>query len=313
MLGKDLLGIRETEPEDILQILDTASGMKKLLTQNLKKLPHLQGRTVTTLFYENSTRTRCSFELAAKYLGAGTMNVSVSTSSVQKGETLIDTGRTLDAMKNDVIVIRHSMGGAPRLLARNVRASVINAGDGMNEHPTQALLDFFTMREAFGSFRGLKVAILGDITHSRVAKSNLYGLVKLGAEVVLYAPGTMIPQGIDRMGAKIAKNKREALAGANVVMGLRIQLERMQGGLFPSLSEYNLYYGVDEEDLRLADPGCVVMHPGPVNRGVELTSEVIDAENSLINEQVLNGVAVRMALLFLLCRQKGEKNGENTH
>lgn len=308
MLGKDLLGIRETEPEDILRILDTASGMKKLLTQNLKKLPHLQGRTVTTLFYENSTRTRCSFELAAKYLGAGTMNVSVSTSSVQKGETLIDTGRTLDAMKNDVIVIRHPMGGAPRLLAKNVRASVINGGDGMNEHPTQALLDFYTMRETFGSFKGLKVAILGDITHSRVAKSNLFGLVKLGAEVVMYAPGTMIPQGIDRMGAKLAKSKEEALAGANVVMGLRIQLERMQGGLFPSLSEYNLFYGVNEEDLRLADPGCIVMHPGPVNRGVELTSEVIDAESSRINEQVLNGVAVRMALLFLLCRQKGEKN-----
>ena len=309
MLGKDLLGMYETSAEDITAILDTAVGMKKLLTQNLKKLPHLQGRTVTTLFYENSTRTRCSFELAAKYLGAGTVNVSASSSSVQKGETLIDTGRTLDAMKNDVIVIRHPMGGAPHLLARNVKASVINGGDGMNEHPTQALLDFYTMREKFGSFKGLKVAILGDILHSRVAKSNLFGLVKLGAEVTMFAPATMLPQGIERLGAKVAKSRGEAIAGANVVMGLRIQLERMQGGLFPSLSEYNKYFGVGEEELKGADKDHIVMHPGPVNRGVEFTSAVIDGESSLIEEQVLNGVAVRMALLFLLCknRQGGEK------
>ena len=309
MLGKDLLGLYETSAEDITAILDTAVGMKKLLTQNLKKLPHLQGRTVTTLFYENSTRTRCSFELAAKYLGAGTVNVSASSSSVQKGETLIDTGRTLDAMKNDVIVIRHPMGGAPHLLARNVKASVINGGDGMNEHPTQALLDFYTMREKFGSFKGLKVAILGDILHSRVAKSNLFGLVKLGAEVTMFAPATMLPQGIERLGAKVAKSREEAIAGANVVMGLRIQLERMQGGLFPSLSEYNKYFGVGEEELKGAEKDHIVMHPGPVNRGVEFTSAVIDGESSLIEEQVLNGVAVRMALLFLLCknRQGGEK------
>ena len=244
MLGKDLLGLYDASKEDILSILDTAVGMKKLLTQNLKKLPHLQGRTVTTLFYENSTRTRCSFELAAKYLGAGTVNVSASSSSVQKGETLIDTGYTLDAMKNDVIVIRHPMGGAPHILARHVKASVVNGGDGMNEHPTQALLDFYTMREKFGDFKGLKVAILGDIKHSRVAKSNLFGLTKLGAEVSMYAPATLLPQGIDRLGAKVARSREEALSGADVVMGLRIQLERMQGGLFPSLSEYNRYYGV---------------------------------------------------------------------
>ena len=310
MLGKDLLGLRDTSAEDIMLILDTAVGMKKLLTQNLKKLPHLQGRTVTTLFYENSTRTRCSFELAAKYLGAGTVNISASSSSVQKGETLIDTGRTLDAMKNDVIVIRHPMGGAPRLLAQNVRASVVNGGDGINEHPTQALLDFYTMREKFGSFKGLKVAILGDIKHSRVAKSNLFGLVKLGAEVTMFSPATLMPQGIGRMGAKIASSREEALAGANVVMGLRIQLERMQGGLFPSLSEYAKYYGVSEEHLSLADRDHIVMHPGPVNRGVEFTSEVIDGESSEIEGQVLNGVAVRMALLFLLCknRQGGKDN-----
>ncbi len=304
MLGKDLLGLYETSAEDIMQILDTAVGMKKLLTQNLKKLPHLQGRTVTTLFYENSTRTRCSFELAAKYLGAGTVNISASSSSVQKGETLIDTGKTLDAMKNDVIVIRHPMGGAPRLLAKNVRASVVNGGDGMNEHPTQALLDFYTMREKFGSFKGLKVAILGDIKHSRVAKSNLFGLTKLGAEVTMFSPATLMPQGIEKMGAKIAKSREEALAGANVVMGLRIQLERMHGGLFPSLSEYAKFYGVSEEHLAYADKDCIVMHPGPVNRGVEFMTPVIDGESSLINEQVLNGVAVRMALLFLLCKNK---------
>lgn len=308
MLGKDLLGLYNASAEDILQILDTAVGMKKLLTQNLKKLPHLQGRTVTTLFYENSTRTRCSFELAAKYLGAGTVNISSSSSSVQKGETLIDTGYTLDAMKNDVIVIRHPMGGAPHLLARHVKASVVNGGDGMNEHPTQALLDFYTMREKFGSFKGLKVAILGDIKHSRVAKSNLFGLTKLGAEVCMYAPATLMPQGIGRLGAKVARSREEALAGANVVMGLRIQLERQQGGLFPSLSEYNKYYGVSEEHLKFADKDCIVMHPGPVNRGVELTSDVIDAPNSKITEQVLNGVAVRMALLFLLV--KNRKGGE---
>ena len=310
MLKKDLLGLYDTSAEDILTILDTAVGMKKLLTQNLKKLPHLQGRTVTTLFYENSTRTRCSFELAAKYLGAGTVNVSASSSSVQKCETLIDTGYTLDAMKNDVIVIRHPMGGAPHLLAKHVRASVVNGGDGMNEHPTQALLDFYTMREKFGDFRGLKVAILGDIKHSRVAKSNLFGLTKLGAEVTMYAPATLMPQGIEKMGAKIASSREEALAGANVVMGLRIQLERMHGGLFPSLSEYSKYYGVSEDLLHYADKDCIVMHPGPVNRGVEFTSGVIDAENSKITEQVLNGVAVRMALLFLLVknRQGGEKN-----
>ena len=310
MLKKDLLGLYDTSAEDILTILDTAVGMKKLLTQNLKKLPHLQGRTVTTLFYENSTRTRCSFELAAKYLGAGTVNVSASSSSVQKGETLIDTGYTLDAMKNDVIVIRHPMGGAPHLLAKHVRASVVNGGDGMNEHPTQALLDFYTMREKFGDFRGLKAAILGDIKHSRVAKSNLFGLTKLGAEVTMFAPATLMPQGIEKMGAKIASSREEALAGANVVMGLRIQLERMHGGLFPSLSEYSKYYGVSEDLLHYADKDCIVMHPGPVNRGVEFTSGVIDAENSKITEQVLNGVAVRMALLFLLVknRQGGEKN-----
>ena len=300
MIGKDLLGLYDTSAEDILTILDTAVGMKKLLTQNLKKLPHLQGRTVTTLFYENSTRTRCSFELAAKYLGAGTVNISASSSSVQKGETLIDTGYTLDAMKNDFIIIRHPMGGAPYLLAKTVKASVLNAGDGMNEHPTQALLDMCTMREHFGKIEGLKVAILGDIKHSRVAKSDLFGLTRLGAEVKMYAPETLIPKGIDRLGAKLCSSREEAVEGADVVMGLRIQLERQQAGNFPSLNEYAEFYGVNEKVLSLASPDAIVMHPGPVNRGVELTSAVIDDGKSRIEDQVLSGVAVRMALLFLL-------------
>lgn len=297
---KDLLGLYDTSAEEILEILSTAVNMKKLLLQNIKKLPHMQGKTVTTLFYENSTRTRVSFELAAKYLGASTINIAASSSSVQKGETLIDTGKTLDAMKNDAIVIRHPMGGAPRLLAKNVKASVINGGDGMNEHPTQALLDFYTMQENFPSFRGLQVAILGDIKHSRVAKSNLFGLTKLGADVRMYAPQTLIPKDMDKMGAKICKSREEAIDGANVVMGLRIQLERQQGGQFPSLDEYSKFFGVNKDMMKYAAPNAIVMHPGPVNRGVELTGKVIDHKQSRIEEQVFSGIAVRMAVLKLL-------------
>ena len=303
MLGKDLLGLYDASVEDIQLILDTAVGMKKLLTQNLKKLPHLQGRTVTTLFYENSTRTRCSFELAAKYMGAHVVNIAASSSSVQKGETLVDTGKTLDAMKNDVIVIRHPMGGAPRLLARTVKAHVVNAGDGMNEHPSQALLDMLTMRENFPSLDGLEVAILGDIKHSRVAKSNLFGLTKMGARVRMYAPKTLIPKDLDKMGAKVCSSREEAVEGADVVMGLRIQLERQHGGLFPSLGEYAKFYGVNEDVMKYAKPGALVMHPGPVNRGVELTSALIDGDTSRIEEQVLSGIAVRMAILFLLTKE----------
>ena len=240
--SKDILGLREMPAEEIDEILDVGMSMKKLLKQNIKKLPHLQGKSVTTLFYENSTRTRCSFELAAKYMGAHVVNISADSSSVKKGETLVDTGKTLDAMKNDIIVIRHPMGGAPALLGRTVKAHVVNAGDGMNEHPSQALLDMLTMRENFGSIEGLKVAILGDISHSRVAKSNLFGLKKLGAEVTMYAPKTLIPTGIERMGAKICRSREEAVEGADVVMGLRIQLERQHAGNFPSLGEYSKFY-----------------------------------------------------------------------
>lgn len=302
--SKDILGLREMPAEEIDEILDVGMSMKKLLKQNIKKLPHLQGKSVTTLFYENSTRTRCSFELAAKYMGAHVVNIAADSSSVKKGETLVDTGKTLDAMKNDIIVIRHPMGGAPALLGRTVKAHVVNAGDGMNEHPSQALLDMLTMRENFGSIEGLKVAILGDISHSRVAKSNLFGLKKLGAEVTMYAPKTLIPTGIERMGAKICRSREEAVEGADVVMGLRIQLERQHAGNFPSLGEYSKFYGVSEALMKYAKPNALVMHPGPVNRGVELTSGLIDGETSRIEEQVLSGIAVRMAMLFLLTKEE---------
>lgn len=301
---KDVLGLYELSAEEIDEILDAGLSMKKLLRQNIKKLPHLQGKSVTTLFYENSTRTRCSFELAARYMGAHVVNIAAESSSVKKGETLVDTGKTLDAMKNDVIVIRHPMGGAPKLLAQTVKAHVVNAGDGMNEHPSQALLDMLTMRENFGKIEGLKVAILGDIRHSRVAKSNLFGLKKLGAEVTMYAPRTLIPKDIDRMGAKVCASREEAVEGADVVMGLRIQLERQHGGNFPSLGEYAKFYGVNEDVMKYAKKGALVMHPGPVNRGVELTSSLIDGDTSRIEEQVLSGIAVRMAILFLLTKEE---------
>ncbi len=304
MTQKDVLGLRDLSAADITEILDLGMNMKKLLRQNIKKLPHLQGKSVTTLFYENSTRTRCSFELAAKYMGAHVVNIAAATSSVQKGETLVDTGKTLDAMRNDVIVIRHPMGGAPKLLAETVKAHVVNAGDGMNEHPSQALLDMLTMREHFGGIAGLKVAILGDISHSRVAKSNLFGLTKLGAEVRMFAPRTLLPTAIDKMGAKVCASREEAVSGADVVMGLRIQLERQHAGNFPSLGEYAKYYGVNEGVLRAAKPNAIVMHPGPVNRGVELTSALIDGDMSRIEDQVLSGIAVRMAILFLLTKEE---------
>ena len=302
MKRKDLLGLYQPSAEEIMEILDEGLDMKRLLKQNgkSKSLPYLRDKSVTILFYENSTRTRSSFELAAKYMGAKVINISASSSSVQKGETLVDTGKTLDAMKNDFIVMRHPMGGAPKLLADTVKAHVVNAGDGMNEHPTQALLDMLTMREHFGKIEGLKVAILGDISHSRVAKSNLFGLTKLGATVYMYAPRTLIPAGIERLGAHVCRSREEAAEGADVVMGLRIQLERQHGGNFPSLGEYAKFYGVNEEVMKYAKPGALVMHPGPVNRGVELTSGLIDGETSRIEDQVLSGVAVRMAVLKLL-------------
>lgn len=304
---KDLLGLYHTSAEEICEILERTAHMKELLNQGKKSEKTLAGTALLTLFYENSTRTRTSFELAGKYLGAHEVNIAAASSSVQKGETLIDTGKTLDSLKVDFIAIRHPLAGAPKLLAESVKASVINAGDGMNEHPTQALLDMFTMREKFGKIKGLKVAILGDIKHSRVAKSNLFGLSKLGAEVYMYAPATLMPKEIEKLGAHVCRSMDEAIEGAHCVMGLRIQLERQKGGLFPSLSEYSKFYGVKDAMLERADKNVIVMHPGPVNRGIELTSSVIDGENSVICEQVTNGLATRMAVLSLL-REYRENN-----
>ena len=297
---KDLLGLIDATREEITEILDTADRMKRHLKAGEKNLSYLKGKTATILFYENSTRTRTSFELAAKYLGATVINIAAGSSSVAKGETLVDTGKTLDAQLNDFLVMRHPMGGAPYLLAKTVKAGVLNAGDGMNEHPTQALLDMLTMREHFGSLEGLKVAIVGDIKHSRVAKSNLFGLRAMGADVYMYAPETLIPKGIDKLGAKLCSSREEALENADVVMGLRIQLERQQAGNFPSLNEYAEFYGVNGRQLALAKPNAIVMHPGPVNRGVELTGKVIDHDKSRIEDQVFSGIAVRMAALYLL-------------
>lgn len=299
---KDLLGLHDATKEDISLILDTAKQMKVLLESNNKKAPHLQGKSVITLFYENSTRTRLSFEMAAKYLSAAAANISASGSSVTKGETLIDTGKTIERMGADVIVMRHAMSGAPHLLAKHLQCSVVNGGDGMNEHPTQALLDMFTMIEKKGSLKGLRVAITGDVLHSRVARSNIWGLQKMGASVVVGAPTTLLPVRMEEMGIEVAKDIRSAVRGADVVMGLRIQLERQKKGLFPSTREYSKFFGVDDEVLALAQPDCLVMHPGPVNRGLELTSFLIDGEHSVINEQVTSGVAVRMAVLYLLTR-----------
>ena len=309
---KDLIGLIDLTKEELTEILDVASEMKAHLKAGEKNLSYLKGKTATILFYENSTRTRTSFELAAKYLGAAVINIAAGSSSVAKGETLVDTGKTLDAQLNDFLIMRHPMGGAPYLLGKTVHASVLNAGDGMNEHPTQALLDMLTMREHFGSLEGLKVAILGDIKHSRVAKSNLFGLKTMGAEVRMYAPETLIPKGMDKLGAKLCSSREEALDGADVVMGLRIQLERQQAGNFPSLGEYAQFYGISEKMLALANPNAIVMHPGPVNRGVELTGKVIDHDQSRIEEQVFSGIAVRMAALKLLndYREYQKRGGE---
>jgi len=304
---KDLLGLRDISAQEIEHILDTAKTMKYIITSNSKKTPHLAGKSIVTLFYENSTRTRLSFELASKYMSAASANISASASSVQKGETLIDTGKTIDMMGTDIIIIRHPQSGAPHLLARHVKASVINAGDGMNEHPTQALLDMFTMREKMGALKGLKVAIIGDIYHSRVARSNIWGLQKMGAEVSVSGPSTLIPPYIEKTGAKVYSTIQEALIDADVVMPLRIQLERQKKALFPSAREYAKFYGLDDKRLKLAKKDALVMHPGPINRGLELTSSVADSELSVINEQVTNGVAVRMALLYLLTRRTSDE------
>lgn len=300
---KDLLSLRDVEREEIEMILSTAASMRQLLDSPTKKTAHLQGKSIVTLFYENSTRTRMSFELASKYMSAAAANISASASSVQKGETLLDTGRTLDRMGTDVIIIRHPMSGAPHLLAQHVNAAVINAGDGINEHPTQALLDMFTIKRHKGHLDGLKVAIVGDVLHSRVARSNIFGLHTMGAEVALCAPPTLMPAQMEELGVKTYTRVEEAVEGADVVMGLRIQKERQEEGNFPSLREYSEFFGINEESMKYAKPDALIMHPGPINRGVEITSDAADCEQSVINEQVTSGVAVRMALLYLLTRK----------
>ncbi len=301
-MKQNLLGLKDLTAEQINHILDTAESMKELVKSPNKKTPHLQGKTVVNLFYENSTRTRLSFELAAKYMSANAANISASGSSVAKGETLIDTAETINAMGTDILVMRHSMSGAPHLIAPLVSASVVNAGDGMNEHPTQALLDMLTIREHKGHIEGLKVAIIGDIYHSRVVRSNIYGLTKLGAEVSVGGPSTLMPMGMEELGVKVYNTVHEAIMDADIVMGLRIQLERQKKGLFPSIREYFRFFGVDEQRLKLAKPDALVMHPGPVNRGVELSTTVIDGERSVITDQVTSGVAVRMAVMYMLSR-----------
>ncbi|MGI6084569.1 MAG: aspartate carbamoyltransferase catalytic subunit [Acetivibrionales bacterium] len=298
--SKDLLGLENIGADEIKFILEIAKDMKKIVNSSMKRVNYLQGRSVITLFYENSTRTRVSFELAAKYMGAQAVNISVASSSVAKGETLIDTGKTLEAMGADIVIIRHNQAGAPHLLAANISASVINAGDGMHEHPTQALLDMMTIKEAFGTLQGLKVAIIGDIYHSRVARSNIIGLTKMGAEVHLFAPSTLMPVGVEHLGARIFPTIEDAVYDCDVVMGLRVQLERQKKSLFPSISEYSRFFGLNQENVKGAKKNALWMHPGPVNRGVEMTSTIIDADRSVINNQVTNGVAVRMALLYLL-------------
>jgi aspartate carbamoyltransferase catalytic subunit len=300
---KHLLGIRELSAGEITHLLDTADTFRDVSRREIKKVPALRGRTVINLFFEPSTRTRTSFEIAAKRLSADAVNISVSTSSVSKGETLLDTARNLEAMSPDCIVLRHSMAGAPYHLAKICNSSIVNAGDGAHEHPTQALLDALTIRERKGRIEGLSVAIIGDILHSRVARSNIYLLTKLGASVRVAGPGTLVPAEFAELveqGLRIERNVEAAVEGADVVMILRIQRERQDAAFFPSMREYAVHYGLHPEHLKRAAPDAIVMHPGPINRGIEISSEIADGTSSLILDQVTNGVAVRMAVLYLL-------------
>ena len=304
---KDLLGIAELVPEEISLILDTAEAMKEVGERPIKKVPALRGKTIVNLFFEPSTRTRTSFEIAEKRLSADTLNIAVATSSVVKGETLADTALNLEAMRPDMIVLRHSSSGACHLLSRICRSAIINAGDGMHEHPTQALLDAFTIRARKTRLAGLKVAIVGDLLHSRVLRSNIHLLTKMGSDVWVCGPPTLIPADIARFGVRATSRVDEAVAGADVIMLLRIQLERMEGAFFPSLREYFSVFGMTEARLRLARPDVIIMHPGPMNRGVEIASEVADGTYSVILDQVANGVAVRMAVLYLLSGGAGDE------
>jgi aspartate carbamoyltransferase catalytic subunit len=297
---KDLLGIADLSREEIYLVLETAEAMREVGQRPIKKVPTLRGKTVVNLFYEPSTRTRTSFEIAEKRLSADTLNVAVAASSVLKGETLVDTARNIEAMSPDMIVLRHASSGACHLLSRICRSRIINAGDGMHEHPTQALLDAFTIKEHKKTIEGLKVAIVGDLLHSRVLRSNVLLLTKLGADVWVCGPPTLIPPGIECLGVHVTTSVGEAVADADVIMMLRIQQERMQGAFFPSLREYFNVFGMTAARVSRAKPDVIIMHPGPMNRGVEIASEVADGPYSVILEQVANGVAVRMAVLYLL-------------
>lgn len=305
--SKHLLGIKEMTREEITLVLDTASGFKDVLRRDIKKVPALRGKTAVNLFFEPSTRTRTSFELAEKRLSLDVLSLSVTTSSVVKGETIIDTALNVQALGADFMIIRHASSGVPHLLAKAVHASVINAGDGINEHPTQALLDAFTIRERMDSFENLRIAIVGDILHSRVAKSNIYLLTKFGSEVRLIGPPTLIPSGMEPLGVKVFHDMNEGLEGVHVVMMLRIQLERQGKGFFPSTLEYAKYWGLNHERLSVADKDAIVMHPGPMNRGIEISSEVADSPRAVILEQVTNGLAVRMAVMYLLAGMREDK------
>jgi len=308
---KDLLGLEDLIKEEIELILSTAESFKEVSTREIKKVPALRGKTVVNLFYEPSTRTRVSFEVAAKRLSADVINIATETSSVRKGETLIDTGRNIEALKVDIIVMRHNYSGAAVMLARNVRASVVNAGDGWHEHPTQALLDMFTLKEKLGKIEGLNVSIVGDIAHSRVARSNIWGLTKLGAKVTVCAPEILIPPGIEEMGVKVTHDIDEALRNADAVNVLRMQFERDEQNAFPQQLEYFKNFGITQERLSKAKKDIIVMHPGPINRGIEMSSEVADGANSVILEQVTNGIAVRMAVLFLVAQANEHITNEN--
>ena len=297
---KDLLGIQDLSVDEINLILDTAESFLEVSTREIKKVPTLRGKTIINMFMEPSTRTRTSFEIAGKRLGADTVNISATTSSVVKGETLIDMARNLEAMNPDVIVIRHNASGAPHMLAKLVKQSIINAGDGAHEHPTQALLDMMTIKARKGRIAGLRVAIIGDIAHSRVARSNIYGLTRMGAQVTVAGPATMLPRQIEQMGVTVHQHLEEAIKGVDIIMMLRIQTEREQQNIFPSLREYSRCFCLNRKNNRLAKDDALVMHPGPIHRGVEIAPDIADGPASVILEQVTNGVAVRMALLYLL-------------
>jgi len=310
---KDLLGLEELSREEIELILQTAESFKEVSSREIKKVPALRGKTVVNLFYEPSTRTRVSFEVAAKRLSADVITIVAETSSVKKGETLIDTGMNIQALKADIIVVRHSASGAAAMLARHVYISVVNGGDGWHEHPTQALLDIFTLKEKLGKIEGLNVAIVGDIAHSRVARSNIWGLSKLGAKVTVCAPKILIPPGIEEMGARVTYDIDDALKNADAVNVLRMQFERDQAAAFPQQLEYFQKFGITEERLKKAKKNIIIMHPGPINRGIEISSEVADGANSVVLEQVTNGIAVRMAVLFLVAQAQDKGNEKDTN